>query len=145
MEVLHEVIEIGLLLAMVVGAVLAYFRFRGRKFGLTDLLIFGTLAILADIVSYKLFLAMAGSHADSAAYGALGAMLLLFGLAPVVAGVNIIATVALVVCLGRYPAVRYVVLAALLAAWLGYRFLASRDAMSEPGGALNNDKLAGEN
>ena len=145
MEVLHEVIEIGLLLVMVVGAVLAYFRFRGRKFGLTDLLIFGTLAILADIVAYKLFLAMAGSHADSAAYGALAAMLALFGLAPVVAALNIIAIVALVVCLGRYPALRYVVLAALLAAWLAHRFLANRDAMSAPGGALNSDKLAGEN
>lgn len=104
MEILHEVIEIGLLLAMVVGAVLAYFRFRGRKFGLTDLLIFGMLAILADIVAYKLFLAMVGSHADSAAYGSLAAMLLLFGLASVVAGLNIIAIAAMVVCLGRYPA-----------------------------------------
>jgi hypothetical protein len=146
MGILHEVTEIGLLLAMVVGAVLAYFRFRGRNFGVSDLLIFGALAIGSDIVCYKLFQVVAGgSHADSAAYGALAAMLVLFGLAPVAAGVTMVAFVALLVCLARYPAVRYGTLAAALAAWLAHLFVGNMGAMSAPGGALNSDKLAGEN
>jgi hypothetical protein len=33
MEALHEVIEIILLLISIIGAVAAYFRFRGRRFG----------------------------------------------------------------------------------------------------------------
>lgn len=145
MEILHEVIEMGLLLAMIVGAVIAYFRFRGRKFGLSDLLVFGTLAIAADILSYLLFREVAGPHADSAAYGALVAMLFLFGLVPVAAGISMIAIVALIVCSARYPALRYGVVLAAIAAWSGHVFLGNVGKMSEPGNALNSDKLAGEN
>jgi hypothetical protein len=145
MGILHDVIEIGLLLAMVIGVVVAYFRFRGRNFGVSDLLIFGTLSIGADILCYKLFQAVAGPHTDSAAYGALAAMLVLFGLVPVAAGVNLVAFNALLVCLARYPAVRYGTLAIGLAAWLAHQFVGNMGAMSAPGGALNSDKLAGKN
>ena len=145
MEILHQTIEIGLLLIMVIGAVVGYFRFRGRRFGLSDLLIFGVLAIGSNFLCYKLFLEVSGPHADSAAYGALAAMLALLGLAPVAAALNMVAIMALFVCLGRYPAVRYATLATAIGAWLVHLFLGNMGAMSAPGGALNNDKLAGEN
>ncbi|MCK6373561.1 hypothetical protein [Zoogloea sp.] len=71
MEALHEAIEIILLLASVIGAVAAYFRFRGHRFGLSDMLIFVPLAVAADVVCYQLFQEMAGPHGESTAYGAL--------------------------------------------------------------------------
>ena len=145
MEFLHEVIEIILLLMTIAGGALAYFRFRGRSFGIADLLIFGILAIGADYLSYVLFQAIKGPHADSEAYGALAVMLALFGLIPIAAGVTLIAIVALFVCLARYPAVRVGALVTVLLAGLAHQFTSKTDIMREPGGVLNNDKLAGEN
>ena len=75
MEALHQALEIILLLISIIGAVAAYFRFRGRSFGVSDMLIFVPLAVAADVVCYQLFQAMAGPHGESTAYGALGAML----------------------------------------------------------------------
>lgn len=144
MEDLHSIMEIGLVLAMIAGAVTAYFRFRGRNFGLSDLAIFGTLAIAADVLAYMLFQAAAGPHGESSAYGALAAMLVLMGLVPVAAGVSVIGSVALVVCLMRHRWLRVVVAAVALAAWLAHWFLANQGAMLAPGGALNNDRQAGE-
>lgn len=145
MEELHGLIEIALLLLGIVSAVAAYLRFRGRQFGMTDLLIFGTLAAAADIFAYKLFLVAAGSHADSAAYGALAALLALLGMAPIAAGLSMIAIVALIVCLVRHPALRYGVLLLASAAWLAGIFPGRMDNSPNPGGMQNNDKLAGEN
>ncbi|RIX49177.1 MAG: hypothetical protein D3M94_04585 [Rhodocyclales bacterium GT-UBC] len=144
MEKIHEIIEIVLLLAAIVGVAMAYFRSRGRRFGITDLLIFGPLAIGADIFVYKLYSAVAGPHADSAAYEALAALLVLFGVAPVAAWLSLVAAMALFACLFQYPAVRYGVVLVLVAAglgqWLGGRLVSP----NEPGGRLNNSKLAGE-
>lgn len=145
MEALHEVIEIILLLISIIGAVAAYFRFRGRSFGVSDMLIFVPLAVAADVVCYQLFQAMAGPHGESTAYGALGAMLGLFGLAPVAAGLNMVAAAATLLCMLRHAAVRYGVLALVLVAWAAHLFLGHRDEMSAPGGALNGDRVAGEN
>ena len=72
-------------------------------------------------------------------------MLFLFGLVPVAAGISMIAIVALIVCSARYPALRYGVVLAAIAAWSGHVFLGNMGKMSEPGNALNSDKLAGEN
>lgn len=144
MAILHEFIEIALLLATILGVAGGYFRFRGRSFGLTDLLIFLPLAIGADVVCYMLFNAARGSHADSAAYGALAALLFLFGLAPVAAGLTVVAAVAGVICLIRYPALRFGVLGLVVVGWLAHRTLGNVDAMKAPGGALNGDRLAGE-
>lgn len=143
--ILHEVFEIGLFLAMVVGAVVAYFRFRGRQFGVSDLLVFGALAFASDILSYLLFQEVAGPRADSAAYGALVAMLVLLGLLPIAAGINMVAAVALIVCTVRYPALRYGVVLVALAVWSLHHLLGNPGEMSKPGGMLNSDKLAGEN
>lgn len=145
MEFLHEIIEIILLLMTIVGAALAYFRLRGRSFGMTDLLVFGTLAIGADYLSYALFQAVKGPHSDAGAYEAFAAMLALLGLIPVAAGVTLVAIVALFICLGRYPSVRIGALVTVLLAGLAHQFTSKMDVMLEPGGALNNDKLAGEN
>ena len=145
MEALHEVIEIILLLISIIGAVAAYFRFRGRSFGVSDMLIFVPLAVAADVVCYQLFQAMAGPHGESTAYGALGAMLGLFGLAPVAAGLNMVAAAATLLCMLRHAAVRYGVLALVLVAWAAHLFLGHRDEMLAPGGALNGDRVAGEN
>lgn len=143
-EALHQFIEIGIVLAAIGGAVAAYFRFRGRHFGWPDLAIFGSLAIAADVLTYLLVQVVAGPHGESSAYGALAALLLLLGLVPVVAGVNIVGVTALVVCLVRHRSLRIGVLVLALVAGLGHRFLDTVDAMSAPGGALNSDKLAGE-
>jgi hypothetical protein len=126
MEALHEVIEIILLLISIIGAVAAYFRFRGRSFGVSDMLIFVPLAVAADVVCYQLFQAMAGPHGESTAYGALGAMLGLFGLAPVAAGLNMVAAAATLLCMLRHAAVRYGVLALVLVAWAAHLFLGHR-------------------
>jgi len=145
MEDLHSVTELGLLLALIIGAVVAYLRFRGRSFGISDLLIFGTLATAADFFAYRLFQAAAGPHADSSAYGALAAMLALFGLVPVAAGLSMVAIVAMIVCLVRHPPLRYGVLLVSITAWLAHIFPGHSGDFSAPGSALNNDKLAGEN
>ncbi|WP_347250049.1 hypothetical protein [Zoogloea sp.] len=145
MEALQEVIEIILLLISVISAVAAYFRFRGRSFGVSDMLIFVPLAVAADVVCYQLFQAMAGPHGESTAYGALGAMLGLFGLAPVAAGLNMVAAAATLLCLLRHAAVRYGALALVLVAWAAHLFLGHVDEMSAPGGAFNGDRVAGEN
>lgn len=145
MEALHEVIEIIILLASVIGAVAAYFRFRGRSFGVSDMLIFVPLAVAADVFCYQLFQMVAGPHGESTAYGALAAMLVLFGLAPVAAGLNMVAAAATLVCMLRHAAVRYGVLALALVAWAAHLFLGRVDEMSAPGGALNGDRVAGEN
>lgn len=144
MAIVHEFIEIALVIAAILGVAGSYFRVRGRSFGVADLVIFGPLAIGADVVTYQLFNAMRGSHADSAAYGALAAMLALFGLAPVAAGLTVIALVAAVVCAVRYPAVRFGVLAVVAGAWLVHRTVGNLDDARAPGGLLNNDRLAGE-
>ncbi len=141
---MHEIIEIVILLAAIVGVALAYFRSRGRRFGITDLLIFGPLAIGADLFVYKLYSAVAGPHADSAAYEALAAMLVLFGLAPVAAWLSLIAVMALFACLFQYPAVRYGAVLLVVAAGLGQWFVGRADNRAAAGGRLNHDKLAGE-
>jgi len=145
LEKIHEIIEIVLLLAAIVGVAVAYFRSRGRRFGITDLLIFGPLAIGADIFVYKLYSVVAGPHADSAAYEALAAMVILLGLAPVAAWLSLVAAMALFACLFQYPAVRYGAVLVVVAAGLGQWFVGRADSWAEPGGRLNNDKLAGEN
>lgn len=145
MEELHGLIEIALLLVGIVSAVATYLRFRGRQFGIADLLIFGTLATTADIFSCKLFLATAGSHADAAAYAALAALLALLCLVPIAAGLSMVAIVAMFVCLVRHPALRYGVVLLTIAAWLAGIFPGRMDNSANPGGVQNNDKLAGEN
>ncbi|WP_374496017.1 hypothetical protein [Zoogloea sp.] len=62
MEALDEVIEIILLLISVISAVAAYFRFRGRSFGVSDMLIFVPLAVAADVFCYQLFQMVAGEN-----------------------------------------------------------------------------------
>lgn len=141
---IHEVIEIVLLLAAIVGVAMAYFRSRGRRFGITDLLIFGPLAIGADIFVYKLYSAVAGPHADSAAYEALAALLVLFGVAPVAAWLSLVGLMALFACMFQYPAVRYGAVLVIVVAGLGQWFGGRPANPHEPGGRLNNDKLAGE-
>ncbi len=145
MEALHEAIEIILLLASVIGAVAAYFRLRGHRFGVSDMLIFVPLAVAADVVCYQLFQAMAGPHGESTAYGALAAMLGLFGLAPVAAGLTMVAAAATLICLLRHAAVRYGALARARVASAARLVLGHRDEMSARGGARNGDRLAGEN
>lgn len=144
MDILHEVIEVGILLATLAGAVGAYFRFRGRSFGISDLLIFGTLAIGSDVACYTLFKAVAGPHADSAAYEALAGLLVLFALVPLAAGFNIVALAAGFVCLLRHPPLRYAALVAAVLAWLGQGLVSRPDDLSAPGRGQATDKLAGE-
>lgn len=141
---MHDVLELLAILLGIGGAVLGYFRFRGRQFGLTDLLIFGVLSVAADILTYTVFQAVSGSHSDSAAYGALVAFIVLIGLVPLAAGINLIAFIALIVCAVRYPAVRYGAALAAIAAWMLHGFMGNVEQMQAPGGMLNDDKLAGE-
>lgn len=144
MDILHEMIEVGILLATIIGAVGAYFRFRGRSFGVLDLLIFGTLAILSDVACYTLFKAVAGPHADSAAYEALAGLLVLFALVPLAAGFNMVALAAGWMSLIRHPPLRYAALVAIVLAWLGHGFIGRPDDLSAPGRGRNTDRLAGE-
>jgi hypothetical protein len=144
-ENLHNVVQIGMLLAAILGAAVGYFRLRGRRFGLFDLLVFGILATVSDLFCYKLLQVAFGSHADSAAYGALAALIALLGLVPISAGLNVIAAVAMVVCLIRYPSVRYGTVLVAIAAWLVHLSWQDLDGTLAPGGVLNSDKLAGEN
>lgn len=71
-------------------------------------------------------------------------MLFLLVLVPVVIGVNIIGAVALVVGLTRHPDLRVGVGVLALVVWLVHPFLGNLDELLAPGGALNNDRLAGE-
>lgn len=144
MDILNEVIEIGILLVTIAGAVGAYFRFRGRSFGVSDLLIFGTLAIVSDVACYTLFKAVAGPHADSAAYEALVGLMVLFALVPLAAGFNMVAIAAGFVSLRRHPPLRYAALIAAVLAWLGHGLIDSPGDRLAPPRGQNTDKLAGE-
>ena len=130
-----EVVVVG------VASIWAYFRFRGRNFGLTDLLIFFPLALGADWTIYWLFHAVRGS----ADYGGLVAFLLLLGLLPVAVGLTVVAIMAAIVCLPIYPAVRIGAVVLLVLLWLAYFTYGHLDEAKEPGGMLNGDRLAGEN
>lgn len=143
MAILHDFIEFALIIAAILGVAGSYFRLRGRGFGLGDLVVFGPLAIGADVVTYMLFDTVRGSHADSAAYGALAGMIALIGLAPVAAGLSVIAFVAAVVCTVRYPAVRYGAVGLLALAWLVHRTVGNLDNAEAPGGLLDSDRQAG--
>jgi hypothetical protein len=143
-ENLHNLIQIGMLLAAILGAAVGYFRLRGRRFGLSDLLVFGILATVSDLFCYKLSQVAFGSHADSAAYGALAALIALLGLVPISAGLNVIAAVAMVVCLIRYPSVRYGTVVVVIAAWLLALPWHNPEGALAPGGGPSSDKLAGE-
>ena len=123
-DALHTVLELAIVVLSVGSAVLAYLRLRGRDFGLTDLLIFGALAGAADWAVYRLFAAVAGPHADSAAYEALAALLALFALVPLAGGLSAVALAALWVCAWRHAGVRLGLMLALAAAalthWSGW-------------------------
>jgi len=141
----QAIVNIVYVVATIVGATGAYFAFRGRKFGLNDLLLFLPLAAGGDWLAYRLFQMASNGHSESAAYEGLVALLLLFGLSPVVAGLNLVAAVAAVVSLIRHPAVRYGTLSLVVVAWLAHVSQGKPGELSAPGGVLNNDRLAGEN
>lgn len=144
MSSLHDFIEIASLLLMIIGAVAAWVMARGRRFGLTDVLVFMPLAAAADFGCYQLYLAVAGGHSESAAYGALAALLVLLGVAPVAAGLTLVATLALLVSLARHSGLRYAGLFLLVvAAFINFR-LAGHDDPQAPAGSQNDDRLAGE-
>lgn len=137
----REILNVVEVVVAVGVTIWAYFRFRGRNFGLTDLLIFLPLAIGADWLIVWLFHVVRGSPD----YGGLVALLLLLGLLPVAAGLTVVAVMATIVCLSRYPAVRAGALGLLVLLWVAYFIHGHRDEANEPGGVLNNDRLAGEN
>ena len=144
MNHLHDFIEIASLLLMIVGAVAAWAMARGRRFGLTDALVFVPLAAAADFGCYQLYLAVAGGHSESAAYGALLALLVLLGAAPIAAGLTLVAGLALLVSLAKHSGLRYLGLFLLVvAAFINFR-LAGHDDPLAPGGRENNSHLAGE-
>lgn len=146
MEILNFFIEIGTLVAWLVSTAFWYRRVRGRAFGVLDLVIFGVLAVAADVTCVKLFEVVAGPRSESSAYGALMAILVLLGLVPVAAGLTLVAGLAALACLARYPGARSGALAVALslvlvgACWR----LGTADTMHEPGGVLNGDRPAGE-
>lgn len=144
-EELNSALSLFLVLAGIYLAIRFYIRWRGSNFGRLDLLLFGPLAAAADFGVFWLYRAAAGPHADSAAWGALSAMLILFGVWPIAAVCTILALSALVKCLIRYPAIRWLTLAIVLLAWLAHYFYRNIDQLSAPGALLNNDKVAGEN
>lgn len=137
-DTLHTVLELAIVVLSVGSAVLAYLRLRGRDFGLTDLLIFGALAGAADWAVYRLFAVVAGPHAESAAYGALAALLALFALVPLAGGLSAVALAALWVCAWRHAGVRLGLVVALatvaLAHWTGWeaRLPASPQTRANP-------------
>lgn len=137
----HEVIQIiGVVVA--IGATIgAYFRFRGRHFGLTDLFIFLPLAFGTDGLVYWLFHVVR----ESADYGGLVALLLLLGLLPIAAGLNVLAIAATIVCWPRYPAVRAGALGLVALLWVAHYIHGHWDEENKPGGVLNSDRLAGGN
>lgn len=128
--------------AIVGGAasIWAYFRFRGRNFGLTDFLIFFPLALGADWLTYWLFNAARGSSD----YGGLLALLLLFGLLPVAVGLTVVAAMATIVCLAISPGARIVAFVLLVLLWFARFTYGHLDEAREPGGFLNDDRAAGE-
>ena len=137
----HEMFNFAYAVLTIVGAAGTYFAFRGRQFGLTDLLIFLPLAAGGDWLAYWLFKMVS----SGAAYEGLVALLLLLGVIPVVAGLNLVAAVAALASLIRYPAVRYGALGLVALAWLAHFSLGRMGDVSAPGGMMNNDRLAGEN
>lgn len=149
MNPLFEELASGLsLLLVLVGifvATRAYVRWRGPNFGRLDLLLFGPLAAASNFAVFWLFHAASGPHSDSAAWGALSAMLILFGIRPVAAVFTLLALLALFKCLIRYPAIRWLVLAIVQLAWLAHLFHRNIDNLSAPGALLNDDKVAGKN
>lgn len=137
----HEVFNFAYAVLTIVGAAGTYFAFRGRQFGLTDLLIFLPLAAGGDWLAYWLFKMVS----SGAAYEGLVALLLLLGVIPVVAGLNLVAAVAVLASLIRYPAVRFAALGLAAVAWLVHLSLGKLGDVAAPGGMMNNDRLAGEN
>jgi len=138
---IQEVASLVEVLVVGVASIWAYFRFRGRDFGLTDFLIFVPLALGADWLAYVLF----GVVRGSSDYGGLLALLVLLGLLPLAAGLTAIAAMATIVCVSIYPAARsgaLVLVVLLVLAHFAHRHF---DEGNEPGGMLNNDRLAGEN
>lgn len=140
----EEVVNTVYALVSVAGAIGAYFAFRGRRFGYADLALFLPLAVGADWLAYGLLQTVATHGSESAAYGGLVALLLLLGLLPVAAAVNVVAAVATVVCLVRYPAMGLGLAALIGLAWLAHLTVGNLDDAKAPGGTLNGDRLAGE-
>jgi hypothetical protein len=100
-------------------------RLLGPRFAVLGALIFVPLAVGADGAVYVLFKATQGPHAESAAYGALAALLVLFAAVPLAALFNLLALMALLACLSERPVFGLSVLivllfgAGLLLAWMG--------------------------
>lgn len=142
---LMEVFNLVYAAATVLGAAGAYFAFRGRRFGLTDFLVFGPLAGCAVAAAIWLYRIAASGHGESSAYAGLVALLGLLALIPVAAGLCVVAGVAATVSFVRYRTFRYATFGAVAIAWLVHWSMGNMTDFQAPGGALNGDRLAGEN
>ncbi len=144
MEALTNLISLLVLLLGILAMAKGYRRLRGRKFGLLDLLLFGGLAVAADIACYQLFQMVKGPHSESSAWGALGGLILLLGAAPVALLLSSIAFMALLRCLFEYPALRWLALIAIVFAAFTWPVQHGKEHDPSSAGAPNVSKLDGE-
>lgn len=144
LENFNSLLSLFIVLATIFGLAKGYSRFRGRQLGPLDLVIFLPLAAAADVATYHLFQGIQGPHADSAAYGALAGFIVLIGLVPLALLLNLIAGITIIKCLAHHPATRLPLAICLAIPFALHAWHKNEAAMQEPGGTLNNDRLAGE-
>ena len=144
MEEINSLLSLIILLFTIWGTATGFRRFRGRQFGPLDLLVFVPLAIGSDILTHWLFKAVEGPHADSAAYGALAALIFLSAAAPLALLLNLIAGRALLTCLFEYPGTRLPIVVCTLLAGIGLWIHQNEAKLNEPGELLNSSHQGGE-